>query len=57
MRKLMVKLFEYLEKKLYSEPTFNEIAKYLDKTRNELFEARLEISYLKKLIGDNVGKR
>lgn len=57
MRKLMVKLFEYLEKKLYSEPTFNEIAKYLDKTRNELFEARQEISYLKKLIGDNVGKR
>ena len=50
MRKLMVKLCEYLEKKLYSEPNFNELAAHLDKTRYQLYEARQEIKYLKSLI-------
>lgn len=56
MRKIMVKLYDFLEKKLYSEPTFNEMAKFLDKTRNELFDARQEINYLKSLIRDKVGR-
>lgn len=57
MRKLMVKLYEYLEKKLYGEPTFNELARYLDKTRNQLFDAKDEIKYLKSLIKDSVGRK
>lgn len=56
MRKLLVKISEYLEKKLYSEPTFDEMAKHLDKTRYELYEAREEIKYLKSLIR-NAGER
>ena len=50
VRKLMIKLYEHLEKKLYSEPTFDELAAHLDKTRYQLYEARQEIKYLKSLI-------
>lgn len=56
MRKLLIKISEYLEKKLYSEPTFDEMARHLDKTRYELYEAREEIKYLKSLIR-NAGER
>jgi len=56
LRKILVKLCDFLEKKLYSEPTFDEMARHLDKTRYELYEAREEIKYLKSLIR-NAGER
>ena len=50
MRKLLEKICEKLEKKLYNEPTMKELAKSLDKTRYKLHEARLEIDYLQSLL-------
>ncbi len=50
MRKLLEKICERLEKKLYDEPTVAELAKALDKTRYKLFDAKLEIEYLQTII-------
>lgn len=57
MRKIMVKLHEYLEKKLYGDPSYGEISKYLDQTRYKLFEAKREIEYLKSLINNHTDRR
>ena len=50
MRKLLEKICQQLEKKLYDEPTVAELYKALDKTRYKLHEARLEIEYLQSLL-------
>ncbi len=50
MRKLLVKVCDYLEKKLYDAPTFEELSKSLDRTRYRLFEAKSEIEYLQSII-------
>ena len=49
-KKLMVKICDYLEKKLYADPTYEELAKALDKTRYKLVEAKVEIDYLQSLL-------
>ncbi len=50
MRKLLEKLCERLEKKLYDEPTVAELYKALDKTRYKLYEAKIEIDYLQRAL-------
>ena len=50
MRKILVKVCDYLEKKLYDAPTFEELSKSLDRTRYRLFEAKSEIEYLQSMI-------
>lgn len=50
MRKILVKLCKFLEKKLYLEPTWQELFNDLNKTRYQLFEAEEEIKYLQNLI-------
>lgn len=50
MRKILEKICEKLEKKLYDEPTVKELAQTLDKTRYKLHEARLEIDYLQSVL-------
>lgn len=50
MRNLMMKLCDFLEKKLYDEPTFRELSNSLDRTRYRLEEAVFEISNLKTII-------
>ena len=50
MRKILEKICEKLEKKLYDEPTVKELAQALDKTRYKLHEARLEIDYLQSVL-------
>lgn len=50
MRKLLEKICQQLEKKLYNEPTVAELAKALDKTRYKLYEAKIEIEYLQSII-------
>lgn len=49
-RRFLVRLCEYLERKLYAEPTYEEMAKTLDQTRFLLADAKLEIDCLQKLI-------
>ena len=46
----MMKLCDFLEKKLYDEPTFRELSNSLDRTRYRLEEAVFEISNLKTII-------
>ncbi len=55
MQKLMCKLCGYLEKKLYAELTWEELARRLYKREFQLEEARAEIVYLKKLIQKQCG--
>ncbi len=50
MRKLLVKVCDLLERKLYDAPTVQELMKSLDKTRYRLFEAKSEIDYLQSII-------
>ena len=50
MRDLLIKLCEFLEKKLYAEPTVPELMKALDRTRYSLYEARSEIDRLQNII-------
>lgn len=50
MRKILVKLCDFLEKKLYDEPTWQELSSSLDKTRYKLFEAKEEIKRLRALL-------
>lgn len=50
MRKIMIKFCDFLEKKLYDEPTFSELTIALDRTRHRLFEARAEIDNLQAVI-------
>jgi len=57
MRKVLIKICEYLEKKLYDEPTVQELAKSLDRTRYRLFEAKSEIDYLQSIIKQIVSDR
>jgi len=57
MRKVLIKICEYLEKKLYDEPTVQELAKSLDRTRYRLFEAKSEIDYLQSIIKQIVSER
>ncbi len=55
-RKLLVKICDFLEKKLYSEPTFQEVLRALDKTKYKLSEAKSEISYLQSLLKQVSGR-
>ncbi len=57
MRKILIRLCDYLEKKLYDEPTFFELSKSLDRTRYRLFEAKSEIDYLQSIIKQIVSER
>lgn len=50
MRKILVKLCDFLERKLYDEPTVQELMKSLDRTRYRLFEAKSEIDYLQSIL-------
>lgn len=50
MKKLLIKLCDCLEKKLYDEPTVTELMKALDKTRYRLYEANSEIARLQGII-------
>lgn len=49
MRKLLIKLCNFLEKILYKEPTWEELSEELDMAKYKLHEARSEIEYLKSL--------
>ncbi len=49
-RKAMTKLCEFLEKKLYDEPTYEELQSNLDRMRFFLWEAREEICKLQILL-------
>ncbi len=57
MRKVLVKLCDFLERKLYDEPTVQELMKSLDRTRYKLLEAKLEIDYLQGLLKQIVRQR
>lgn len=50
MRKIMIKFCEFLERRLYDEPTWRELSITLDRTRYRLFEARSEIDHLQSII-------
>lgn len=50
MRKIMMKFCEFLERKLYDEPTWRELAITLDRTRYRLYEAHSEIDHLQSII-------
>ena len=47
MRKFLVKLCAYLEKKLYDAPTYDQLSKLLDETEYKLYETEKENEYLK----------
>ena len=49
MRKLLEKLCKFLEKKLYDEPTYEELSMELDKTKNYLEQASEYINYLLRI--------
>lgn len=58
-RKVFIKLCEFLEKKLYDEPTYEELQRNLDRMRFHLWEAREEICTLQILlekVAKNKGK-
>lgn len=57
MKKVMIKLCDYLERKLYDAPTVQELMKSLDRTRYRLFEAKSEIEYLQSIIKQIVSGR
>lgn len=57
MRDLLIKLCEFLEKKLYAEPTVPELMKALDRTRYSLYEARSEIDRLQNIIKQIMNER
>ncbi len=50
MRKILVKLCDFLEKKLYDAPTWRELALSLDRTKYRLYEANSEINNLQAII-------
>lgn|GEM_PF-3609018 len=50
MRKILMRLCDFLEKKLYSEPTYQEMMKVLDRTKYKLSQAKAEIIYLEDLV-------
>lgn len=50
VKKVLIKLCDFLEKKLYDAPTVQELAKSLDRTRYRLYEAKSEIDYLQSII-------
>ena len=50
MKKILIKVCDYLEKKLYDAPTVPELMKSLDRTRYRLYEAKSEIDYLQSII-------
>ena len=50
MRKILMKFCEFLEKKLYDEPTWRELSITLDRTRYRLYEAKSEIDHLQSII-------
>ena len=50
MRKIMIKLCDFLEKILYNEPTYCELLQTLDETRYRLFEADSKIEHLRAII-------
>ncbi len=56
MRKLLIKLCDFLEKKLYDEPTWRELSIALDRTRYRLFEAKSEIENLQAIINHSMYK-
>ena len=57
MKKLLIKLCDFLEKKLYDEPTVTELMKALDKTRYRLYEANSEIARLQGIIKQIASRR
>ena len=57
MRKVLVKVCDFLERKLYDEPTVQELMKSLDGTRYRLFEAKSEIDYLQSILKQIVSQR
>ncbi|MBQ3181143.1 MAG: hypothetical protein IJB50_00050 [Clostridia bacterium] len=56
MRKVLTKFCDFLEKKLYDTPTYEELQKVLDRTRYRLYEAQSEISRLQMLL-QSIAKR
>jgi len=52
-RNLLVKLCEFLEKKLYDEPTYSELSKELDRTKYCLEQALAQIDYVYTRIRNN----
>ena len=50
MRRFLMRFCDYLEKKLYADPTYQELARVLDKTKYKLAEANSEISYLQSIV-------
>ena len=53
MRKILIRFCDFLEKKLYAEPTYAELTRLLDTAHYKLEEAEAEIVYLKSLIKKN----
>ena len=57
MKKILIKLCDFLEKKLYDEPTVTELMRALDKTRYRLYEANSEIARLQGIIKQIASRR
>lgn len=57
MKKILIKLCDFLEKNLYDEPTVTELMKALDKTRYRLYEANSEIARLQGIIKQIASRR
>ncbi len=53
LRKILEKICVFLERKLYSEPTYEELSKELDKTKYYLDQALAQIDYVYKNIRNN----
>lgn len=57
MKKILIKLCDFLEKNLYDEPTVTELMRALDKTRYRLYEANSEIARLQGIIKQIASRR
>lgn len=57
VKKVLIRLCDFLEKKLYDAPTVQELAKSLDRTRYRLYEAKSEIDYLQSIIKQIMSER
>lgn len=57
MKKILIRLCEYLEKKLFNEPTWKDLSISLDRTRYRLYEAKSEIEYLQSIIKQMLSER
>lgn len=57
MRKILVKLCDFLERKLYAEPTYEELARQLDNAFYEMEEAKREKEYLQSIINQTTVRK